>query len=388
MKTYHTMKKRMGSWRTALTMGLVISLSLTACKGDKEKELEQEISKTREQLVKLKTSLSSLEEELEAYHSEDEVYKIPVRVKTLETKEFNHYISVFAEVEALQEALISPETNGRIERILIQEGDLVKQGQTLITLNTDVIEASIREAKTSISLLKTLYEKQKTLYEQEIGSEVQYLQAKNQYESAQDRLSSLKAQLDRSIIQAPFSGIVENIQVKEGEMASMGRALMHLVDLSNIKIKASISERYISQIKEGDKVIVSFSALDHPPIETPIRRISSTIDSKTRTFIIELQIPNKKGTIKPNLIASIQINDYSTNDALVIPAITIKDDFNGKFVFVTQNDSLVKAEKRYIQTGHSYQGETVVTEGLKARDQVIVEGFNMVSSGSLVEIKE
>ncbi len=382
MKTKTCLKKIAG---LAVLTGLVV---MTSCSTDKEQRLEQDIIKTREKIVMLNAELREFEDALQTYRTSEDVYRIPVVVKTLEPATFNHYISVFAEVEAAQEAHISPETNGRIERILVSEGQSVKKGEILIRLNTSVLEASIREAKTSLSLLKTLYERQASLYQQEIGSEVQYLQAKNQYESAQDRLASLEAQLDMAIIKAPFSGVVDNIQVKEGEMASMGMPLMYLVDLSNIIVKASVSERYLSQIKVGDKVDISFPAIDDLIIRTPVRRISSTIDSKTRTFIIEMHVSNTQQRIKPNLIATIQINDYTTDSALVIPAITIKDDFEGKFVFLAEKDSVDRAVKKYIETGLSYQGNTMITSGLNQGDKVIVEGFNMVSSGSLIEILE
>ncbi len=123
-------------------------------------------------------------------------YRQAVKVKKLKTKEFNHYIKVSGSIKAINDAFISPEMNGQIKAIYVEEGDYVKKGQKLAILNTKVTRKSIEELKTGLDLAKTMFKKQEKLWNDSIGSEVQYLQAKNNKETLEKKLETLNAQLE------------------------------------------------------------------------------------------------------------------------------------------------------------------------------------------------
>ncbi len=312
----------------------------------------------------------------------------PVSVKEIKGEEFNHYIIVYGKVEADNYALISPEMGGQIKDIHVKEGQQVVKGQLLVSLNTDAVEMQIQSLESSLKLANSTYEKQDTLWKQGIGSEIQYLGAKTQKETLEAQLEGLKAQLRMSQIRAPFDGVVNKIYMKKGELASPGFPMVEFVNLNKITIKSDISESYMGKVIEGQMVELSFSSFsDSKSIKTPIRRVSSVINNVSRTFEIELKIDNSSELIKPNMVSTISIEDYSSSNAFIIPSLAIMKDITGSYVYLAvEKDDKPIVRKQYIKTGKSYQENSEVLEGLKEGDQVIVKGYHLVSAGLPVKV--
>ena len=294
---------------------------------------------------------------------------------------------LFRSVQAEQDALISPEINGNVNKILVTEGNVVKKDQLLILLDTRVIKSNIREIEVSLELAVETYKKQKELWDKKIGSEMQYLQAKNQKQSLESRLNTLNAQLDMAHLRAPFSGIVDEISITQGELASPGKPVLHLVNLSKLKIYGDVSETYLSSIHRGEQVELSFPAFPGYTKKGNIYRTGKVINEKSRTFSIELKLDNPDQKILPNLISRIKISDYQNRSALVVPTPALKQDFNGWFLYKTiLKDNQKIARKVYVKPGISFENKTEILEGLQSGDEVIVAGFNQVAGGRAIKV--
>lgn len=371
--------------------GFILTIVLASCADQTGKqELESRIAEKNKELSSLKKEIKNLEQKMEKDFGSTAVdKKIPVGIQVMDYKPFNHYLQTNGETEAKEEAYISPESNGRIDKIFVEEGDHVNKGQLLAQLNTAVIRNNIEEVKTNLELADTMYKKQKKLWGQNIGSQTQYLQAKNRKESLEKRLQTLRSQLAMAQVRAPFNGTIVNIMQKEGEMGSPAARLMHLVDLSNLLIETAISEEYLSKIQKGDPAIVTFPAFPGYKKSLPVTRIGDYIDKETRTFEVEFRLKNPDYKIKPNLIAEVKINDFHNDSAFVVPAIIVKEDMKGDYLFraVTKKNDVV-AEKIYVTTGKSYNDETMIVKGLSKNDSVIIAGFNRVSNGIEVTIDQ
>ena len=216
----------------------------SACNMNSPEMLEQQLKKKKDQVRELNDQIASLEEQLAQNPGEESAsFLVPVSVKTMESQPFEHYIEITGKLEAEEDAFISPEMNGQIDRIYVKEGQYAKKGQLLLSLNTSITESSIQEVKTGLELATKLFEKQEELWEQKIGSELQYLEAKNAKEQAEARLATLEAQLDMARVKAPFSRIVETIMLKEGEFAAPGMQVIQMVSLNNLKLYGNLSER-------------------------------------------------------------------------------------------------------------------------------------------------
>lgn len=310
---------------------------------------------------------------------------IKVTLQQVLPKKFEHHFDVSGIIKAEQEAFISPEMSGQIRKIHVKEGDKVTKGQLLLELNTNVAESGIAEVKTALSLANIMYEKQERLWKQKIGSEIDYLQAKNQVESLEKKLETMKSQKNMGLVYAPFSGIVDKIYVKKGELASPGMRTMILVNLELIDIFADVSEAYIAKIKKGDTVMVRIPAYDTLFYNVPVHRIGNVINQDNRSFEVNIKLTNKDHKLKPNMVVIVQINDYVNDSAIVVPANIVKHEMNKAFLFIAkQTDSTLTAKKKYVKTGVTYDNNTEIISGLNINDKVIIRGYNKVSEGTII----
>lgn len=348
-------------------------------------EITNQISDYKKQIGDLNKKIVTLEQQLLKLNPESEK-GIPVTVSNLKPEQFNHYVDVNGTVEAISTAYISPEINGQVLEVFVKEGDRVSQGQPLIRINSIIVESSIQEIETSLQLANTVYEKQKKLWDKNIGSEIDYLTAKNNKEALESKLKTLQAQVDMALITAPISGIIDEVLVKEGELAMPGMQVIQLVNLSSLYVNADLSEAYLTKVKKGDMVLLEFPSYPEISIEVPVHRTGNIVKSANRTFKVQLKIQNRNDMIKPNVLAKIKINDYTAENALLLPSLIIKQDLKGAYVYVVDKENS-SAHKVYVETGNSYKDQTMVTSGVKEGDMVIVNGFNRVSDGTLIEIQ-
>ncbi len=369
---------------------LILAIIAVSCGSvDRTEQIKEEIKGKKDQIMTLNGEILSLEKELKDLEEEDpDKYKVLVLTNKLEHRPFKHYFEAHGSVESISEAFISPEVNGQIKQIEVREGDRVKKGQLLVVLNTSITANSIEEIKTSLKLATIVYEKQKRLWEQQIGSEMQYLQTKNNKEALESRLKTLEAQLDMSYIRSPIYGIVDNIFKKEGELAIPGMQLMQIVSLNELYINAEISESYLPKVKKGDMVNLSFPSYPEIDLEVPIMRIGNVINPQNRTFTIQLKISNTEEKLKPNILGIIKINDYSSDAALVVPTIILKQDIKGTYLYVAiDNEDGYIAKKVYVETGISYEDQSIILKGLEPGQLIITKGYNMVSDGSKIKMR-
>ena len=334
-------------------------------------KLIKQIAAQKNRIVGIESAIKKLENQMTA---REEKNLIPVAVKEMQPEVFDHFIITYGEVEAKNYANISPEMNGRIDKIYVTEGQRVNEGQLLVSLNTDAIDKQIKGTKSSLELANTTFEKQNNLWEQGIGSEIEYLTSKNAKEGLEAQLEALEAQKKMSQIRAPFTGIVDKIFPKEGEIASPGFPVIEFVNLSKLTITADVSEAFVGKIKKGQVVEMSFSSLPD-------------VTSVSRTFEIEMENDNKNETIKPNMVSTIKIKDFTSNNAFVVPSLAIRKDITGDYVYtaVKKNQEYIVG-KKYVTTELSYEENTMIANGLVNGDQVIVKGFHLVSAGVAVNV--
>ncbi|RUT73151.1 efflux RND transporter periplasmic adaptor subunit [Ancylomarina longa] len=361
---------------------------LFACSAkDVEKDLnkESQLKQYKSELSVLKKKISQLESELESENNKD--LNIPVAITELKSSDFEHFIQVTGNVEADQNITISPETSGNIISIEVKEGQIVSKGAILGRLNTSQIQKMIDEAETNLQLTTTIFERQERLWNQKIGSEIEYLQAKSNKESLERNLEALQAQKDLAIIKAPFSGIVDEVYQKKGEIASPSVPFLQLVNIDKVYVEGDVSETYLNYIKAGELADLDFPAINYQ-VRAAIYRTSNVIDPSNRSFKVRINLNNPKHKIKPNLISVIKIKDYEIKNAMVVPSIIIKQDFNGNYLYLakTEDNNLV-ARKVYVNVSKTYNNLSLIDSGLSLGDKIITEGFSQVVNGSLISTK-
>ena len=189
-----------------------------------------------------------------------------------------------------------------------------------------------------MALAKTTFERQKRLWtENKIGTEIQYLQAKANYESQENSVKQMQSQLNKYTINAPFSGIIDDVIKDQGNVVAPGgpgSEVFRIVNLSNMYIEVAVPESYIADVTKGKQVKVFFPVLNKT-ISSQVRQTGNFINPNNRSFIVEIPVPNKEGSVKPNMTAKVQINDYRNDEAILIPQSIISENAEGEqYAFV------------------------------------------------------
>jgi RND family efflux transporter MFP subunit len=370
-------------------LGLILLSILVFSCGTQDKRAQLE--RLKNQRAELDEQIKKLEEEIaNGGDSSFVLEKLkPVKITEIKSSMFKHYIEIQGTIESDNNIFVPPQFGGVVTKIYVKEGDRVSSGQLLAELDGTILLKSIDQLKTGLDLATTVYERQKRLWDQKIGSEIQYLQAKANKESLEKQLVTVQEQYKLTKITAPISGIVDEIKIKEGEAAAPGFGAIRIVQLSNLKIKASLSDSYVGRVTKNDEVKVLIPALDKE-FNLTIDNVSQAIDANNRTFSIEIRIPGKEKGIKPNMLAVLTINDYSNDDALIVPLNVLqKTAEEESFLFVAaKNSDNWTVKKRFVKPGQYYKDSIEILEGLTTGENVVTFGFNDLADDQSVIISE
>lgn len=372
-------------------MGLV--LFLAGCgKPDQLAEKKAELQQHKDEMQELKVKIETLENEiaqLDPSFGKSNRQAILVSTLPVEVRDFEHFIEVGGEVTSRQNVVLAAEVTGMVQRVHVREGDMVKRGDLLLSLDASATQRTIAELETALELATTVYERQANLWEQKIGTEIQYLEAKNKKESVERQLESAQVQLSKSIIRAPFSGAVDEIIIKVGETAMPGSELLRLVGSDKVYVEADVSEAYVGSFSKGDKVELTFPSTGETYM-AQLASVGGVINKENRTFKIEVALPTQMKTkVKPNQLTVVKISDFVKKEAVVIPTNLIQYDNRGTYVYVVNNaDTILTAQKVYVEGGITYKNQTLIEKGLTRGEQLIDQGFRNVSNGFEVKLAE
>jgi len=380
---------------------LIVTLLLVSCGGENkrnsvERVLESNNLETiRQKRAELVDEQQVVQEKIkrldQAISKIDTVKHVPL-ITTLTAKEevFNHVLEIQGNVTTKNLLVITPEYNGILTNVYVKEGQKVTKGQTLAKIDDGGLSQQLAQLQIEADLAKTTYERQKRLWDQNIGSEIQYLQAKSTYEAQSEAVNQLKQQVAKTTVKAPFTGTIDDVITEQGSVVAAGQTqLMRIVSLKDMYIETDIPERYITDVTKGKQVKVQFPVLGKS-IDTEIRQAGDFINPANRTFKVEVAIPNNEKNIKPNLTAKLKINDYTNENAILIPQSIISENAEGEqYVYVVNeknaNDEGV-AKRVIIKTGKT-QGDVIeVLEGIDNNVEIVQEGARSVKDGQTVKV--
>jgi RND family efflux transporter MFP subunit len=303
---------------------------------------------------------------------------------------FKHYVELQGNVTTKNLVVINAEFGGLLKSVVVKEGQPVTKGQILAKIDDGGLSQQLSQMQIQADLAKTTFERQERLWQQNIGSEIQYLQAKSAYESQLEAINQMKQQLAKTTITAPFSGTIDDIITDQGTIVAPGTPIFRLVSLKDMYVEVDVPETYLKDITTGKEVIVEFPVLNIS-INSVVRQAGSFINAANRTFKVEVAIPNGYDNIKPNLTAKLKINDYTSNEAVLIPQDIISEDASGdEYIYILDqiNENTGTVKRANIITGKT-QGDIIeVLEGLTPNTLVIQEGARSVKDGQKVEVKQ
>ena len=346
-------------------------------------ELESQYATLGEQIEEAQKNIAKLDT-----NKTEKANQTLVTLTEAQRKRFVSKIRVPGTADSKRNILVSAESNGNVTRIYVAEGNMVKKGQIIASIDSEIMRSQIAELETNLDFAKQMFEKQERLWSKKIGSEVQYLQAKNQKESLEKSIQSLKAQAAKSTITAPISGYLDHVFLREGQTVTMGTSAVRIVDLNSIRILADVSEKYIGQFSKSDSIDVQFPSLKKS-LRVKIGNIGQVVSVDNRTFMLEATIQNKDQMIKPNILADVSIPIYKNDNALTIPTSVIQQGKDHDFIYIAkQNGQQLTAEKRKLTLGATYHSETEILDGLKEGEKIVNLGSRNIANGDPIKVAE
>ncbi len=375
---------------------LAIALCLVSCQQEKAETIPTDIEgkkaylKNREKEMRtLEAEIASLKDELKA--EDPSMTKAPklVTVDTIKSSTFQKYTTLQGNIISDEMINASSEIGGRILDIYVQEGQAVKRGQLIAKIDLETVNKQIEELQTSLELAKTLYQRQKSLWDQNIGSEVQYLQAKNSKERIEKSIESISFQLSKQNVYSPSSGVIDREFRQPGEVTSPGGPIVQILNTNKVKVVVDAPEDYLSIIKKGDYVDINIPALSKD-VRARVTQIGRMIDPANRTFKVEVNLNNRNGELKPNLMAEMKIKESEIKDAIVLSSELVQEEVSGKrYVYVVKQntDGDTICSKRYVETGDNSDNGVIINYGLRWGEVIVDDGARSLLNNEVIKIK-
>ena len=317
--------------------------------------------------------------------AQEETRIFPVKISSLSKSPITRTLEYSANLAAYKEIHYAPASPGRINKINVDVGSRVKKGQVLVEMD----ETQLSAALTQLASAEDSYQRMKTLYEQGSMAEQQYEQVKTQYELAQKNVEFLS---DNTTLLSPVNGIVTGKYFENGEMFSgapntqAGKAaVVSLMQINPLKVFVSISQNHYADVKEGMMTEIRTDIMPNEVFEGKISKVHPTINPMTRTFQVEIVIPNKKEELRPGMYANIKIN-IKDDEATMVPSYAVlkQAGTNTRYIFIHENG---KARKINVRLGKRNNDEVeVISDELREGMQLIIDGQASLLDGSDVSI--
>jgi membrane fusion protein, multidrug efflux system len=308
-----------------------------------------------------------------------------VRVMELQHSEISRSITNTANLQAFREVHLASASPGRIDRIHVETGTRVSQGQLLVELD----RTRLQQAQLQLESLEKDFRRLDTL--RSVGSipRQQFDQIKTQYDLALSNVEFLK---DNTRLLAPFSGVVSGKYYENGEMFSgapntpAGKAaILSIVQTTQLKAMVNISEQYYPRITTGMPVVLTSDVWPREEFKGTVLRVYPTIDPLTRTFTIELAVPNRDERLRPGMFARARL-DLEQVEVFVVPALAVLklQGSNERFVFIEKDG---RAKRVVVELGDRFDDMVeIVTDRVQAGDNLIIAGQARLLDGVAVSV--
>jgi RND family efflux transporter MFP subunit len=325
--------------------------------------------------------------------------RMPVTLASARMEQFNYVIGASGQTQEFEKVPLTAKVSQPVETVKIEIGNIINKEQVLVEFQQNVLRASANQAKSAVSKAQSNLEYSKLNYQRFLNLFKQDLIAKVELEEADQRVklaeydyyTALREQeralqdLSYATVKSPITGIVLDRPINVGEIPKINEPLLSVGVIDRIFMLAKVAEEKISYINLKMTAEVLFDAFPNDPFKGEITRIDPNTDSKTRTFIAYIEIPNKDLKLTPGLTGFARIN-YRKN-SLVVPSISVINPVGeNATVFVVGPDSTARIKR--VKTGLTSGGLTEVLEGLKEGDKVAFAGVQALQEGDKAEVIE
>ena len=317
--------------------------------------------------------------------TEVEVKARPVRVMELKYEETAVSQNITSTVVAYEETYLSPALSGRIRSVKVEVNDRVKKGQLLVELDRTQLD----QTQLQYQQLLTDLARMDTLLQYGSITEQAYDQLKAQVETTQLILENLE---ENTLLRAPYSGVITGKYYNDGELYSptpntpVGKAaLISMIQVDPVKLLVNLSEKNLPLVKKGMKAKVTTDVYPDQSFQGTVFRIHPTISAATRTFTVEVKVPNRQGKLAPGMFARVNL-ELGQKDALIVPSVAVlkQSGTNERFVMLHENG---QAKRIPVLIVNRYDDQLEIeSTALMGGEELIYAGHTDLESGDPIKV--
>jgi membrane fusion protein (multidrug efflux system) len=297
------------------------------------------------------------------------------------------YLVLPGTVRPYEDIDLAAKSPGTVKWVGPKEGDRIQKGEKLLELDMESVVTRVTEAQARYDQAVKDYDRMKKLYEEDIVSKGQLDNAKTMMDTSKAALDAAGVNLNDGSLTSPISGILDRLNVDQGEYINPGQTVMKIVNISKIKVELPVPEKDILYFKKGQKVKVEMEKINGEKQEFAgvIDFVSMTAENTTRTYVVKVVVNNPDRILRPGMIVRAHLVRRDIEEAIAVPFFTIIDREEGKAVFVVEDGV---ARVRPIEYGIFQRGIVEIRGGLEIGEQLIIVGQRKLVDGEKVDVTD
>ena len=303
-----------------------------------------------------------------------------VRTVAAEEVPFARGISAVGSLLSDEAVVLRPEVAGRISALPFKEGQPVKRGDLLISLDDAIARAELDQARANLALAQSQHRRATRLQAEGFVSQQVQDEAASSLKVQQAAVALAQARLDKTSLRAPFDGVIGLRNVSIGDYVNVGQDLAPLEAIDPLKVDFRVPELHLNRVRVGQALELRFDALPGEARQGQVIAISPLVDAGGRSLLLRAQVPNPNGLLRPGMFARVQLL-VETSPALVVPEGALSPSGSLQYVFRVANG---RAERVQVSIGERREGRVEILTGLAAGDRVVVAGLQRITDGAPV----
>jgi len=311
-----------------------------------------------------------------------------VRVQTVTSQDLNERFTLPGTLQAWEDLTLAAEIAGPVDWVGPEEGKALKAGETILTIDSVSQQAKLESARVDAEIKQATMQRLAELVNENLVSRQEYDNSVNAYEAAKQNFELARIALQKSSVQAPVAGILDDRQIERGEYVKAGDPVAVVVQIDRLKVLVDVPEKDVRYFHVGEEVNVVQAQIDTGEQlhrDGQLVHLAYKADPLTRTYRAKIEVDNSDGQLRPGMIVRIEALRREIKEAIAIPLYAVVDLDGRKVVFVAADG---KAELRPVMVDRVIGDQAVIKQGLSLNEQLIVKGQQLLTDGAPVKIED
>ena len=308
---------------------------------------------------------------------------VPVEVALAHTGSISSYLLFNSTIETEAAIEIYPQISGLVERVTVEEGDRVEEGDTLLFIGDEQLRIATQEAQVNYDYQQIGYKRTEEMFKRKLISDQEYETRKFEFEQSKLRLARAQLELEHAVVLAPFSGVITERSVQIGARVGLSSKLYDLIKLDDMIVRVYVPGQYLINIVDGQRAMITSEFLPDKRFSGWVKRISPVVDPRSGTFKVSVALRDRFEFLRPGLFVNVQIITDIHEQAVLIPKQAVVYDGGDKFVFAVDDTAAVRIE---LQAGFEDANYIESLAQIEPGDQIITVGQNGLRDKARVRI--